>query len=172
VIAMQLHLRNRKIDGETHWAGTLDAGHLLKERSDIAGWGPLRADLSVKEAAGAVEVGGRLELELALVCSRCLEHVEHKLEIPFREAFVPAAEGTPDAEDDHVHPVSEDKVDLRPYVEENVLLALPFVPLCREDCKGLCPECGQNFNVRECDCRREEIDPRFSALEQFFKKET
>jgi uncharacterized protein len=55
-------------------------------------------------------------------------------------------------------------LDLNAICWEEFVLALPVVPLCSEDCKGLCPACGANLNVENCFCRRDEGDPRFSVL--------
>jgi uncharacterized protein len=55
-------------------------------------------------------------------------------------------------------------IDLWPYVREQVLLAAPPSPLCKEDCKGLCPSCGQDLNTADCGHREEKIDPRWEAL--------
>ena len=52
----------------------------------------------------------------------------------------------------------------RPLVVEQVELSLPMKPLCREDCQGLCPQCGQDLNEGRCGCVRERVDPRWAAL--------
>jgi len=57
-----------------------------------------------------------------------------------------------------------EEVDLGPLIREQVLLALPTRPLCRDDCRGLCPQCGINLNHAECGCRVETFDPRLEAL--------
>lgn len=171
---MLLHMRNILTKGEElRFHETMNVGDLLQGQSEIADYGPLHVDLRAKAAAGAVEVSGRLDIELTLVCSRCLTHVKEKLEIPFFEMFVPKSNGAVQEadHDDDVHPVSEDKIDLTPYVQENVLLAVPFVPLCGEACKGLCPVCGQNRNETDCRCSQEKIDPRWAGLADLFDKD-
>jgi uncharacterized protein len=60
-------------------------------------------------------------------------------------------------------------IDLDPVVREQLLLALPGYPVCREDCKGLCTVCGVNLNERDCGCDRHVPDPRWAALEKFGK---
>jgi uncharacterized protein len=70
----------------------------------------------------------------------------------------------PVTEDDlDVYPYDEDQVDLEPLLREQVILAVPFAPLCREDCKGLCSQCGSDLNEGACDCPPL-IDPRLAAL--------
>jgi uncharacterized protein len=114
-------------------------------------------------------VEGGLELDVELSCSRCLEPAREHLAIPFYEKFQTSAAYEEGPENEDIIPVKEDKVNLQPYVEESVLLYLPFVPLCTEDCKGLCPQCGSNLNEQACGCNHEVIDPRFAALKDLFK---
>ena len=66
--------------------------------------------------------------------------------------------------------VTTEKLDLRPFLEEALLVFMPFAPLCDKDCKGLCQSCGENLNERTCDCKHEKIDPRFEALKDLFKE--
>ena len=61
----------------------------------------------------------------------------------------------------------DDKIDLREVVREQLYLAMPMKPLCREDCKGLCPVCGVNRNRETCTCQQEWVDPRMAALKQW-----
>ncbi|MFW5872616.1 MAG: YceD family protein, partial [bacterium] len=60
------------------------------------------------------------------------------------------------------------EVDIRQILKSNIFLDLPIKPLCSEDCKGLCPQCGQNLNKGDCNCERDIIDPRLAKLEKFF----
>jgi uncharacterized protein len=63
------------------------------------------------------------------------------------------------------YPLSDDDiVDLEPLIRDALLLELPAVPLCRPDCKGLCPSCGVDHNLTSCDCSDAEPDPRWDAL--------
>ncbi|MDD2499121.1 MAG: DUF177 domain-containing protein, partial [Desulfitobacteriaceae bacterium] len=65
-----------------------------------------------------------------------------------------------------------DKIDILPQVLQTILLELPMKVLCREDCKGLCPVCGTNLNIKECRCERESIDPRLAALKNLLNDRT
>jgi uncharacterized protein len=65
-----------------------------------------------------------------------------------------------------------DAIDLGQLVREQFYLSLPMKPLCRQDCAGLCPECGTNLNVSRCECEHRWIDPRMAALEQLLPKKT
>jgi uncharacterized protein len=173
---MLLRMRSVLQFGEQpHWKLTRDISHLLSGRKEIASFGQLDVDLTAKQAAGSqvsgeVDVAGSLQLDAELVCSRCLSLSKQTLTIPFHERFTEANElnqEEDEEEDEIVHFVKEDQVDLAPYVDENVLLALPYVPLCDEQCRGLCPECGHNLNEAQCECKVERIDPRLAGLADF-----
>ncbi|RCX21364.1 uncharacterized protein DFP94_102111 [Fontibacillus phaseoli] len=151
----------------------LDVSRVIKGRKDITGAGPLQADLRAEPAGGGVvKVTGTLTGELDMTCSRCLKPLSHKVDIKFEESFKQSdhPEAESQDEDEEIQVVAEDKVDLTPYIEESFLLNLPFAALCKEDCKGLCPNCGTDRNERDCGCNTERIDPRLASLSDFFKK--
>jgi uncharacterized protein len=62
-----------------------------------------------------------------------------------------------------------DSIDLTEILREQIVLALPMYPRCKEDCRGLCSVCGANLNLGECGCDRSEIDPRWAALKTLSK---
>jgi uncharacterized protein len=78
-----------------------------------------------------------------------------------REHYAPAGAA---GQDEDVYPLSGDELDLEPLAHDAVMLDLPLAPLCSVDCLGLCPRCGENWNVTRCDCPPEG-DPRWSALD-------
>ncbi|WP_270171932.1 YceD family protein [Paenibacillus sp. SYP-B4298] len=150
---------------------SVNVDELLRHKKDVLRASPAEVKLTAYAEDKTVVVEGSLALDVEQACSRCLEPAKTHLEIPFYEKFQTSQvyEEGPDNED--IIPVEEDKLDLLPYVEESVLLYLPFVPLCREDCRGLCPQCGGNRNEQACGCADEVIDPRFAALKDLFKNE-
>jgi uncharacterized protein len=62
-------------------------------------------------------------------------------------------------------------LDLEPLIREEMLLAIPINPICRPDCKGLCPVCGENLNESQCSHEDEEVDPRLSVLRTLLNKD-
>jgi uncharacterized protein len=153
-----------------HYSEKLNVTELLQGRQEVVSHGSLTLELDAQSAFGMTEVQGQLTLPVELICSRCLSATKQTLFIPFRELFTQKSELMPLDESDNTHLVSEDKIELTPYVEETVSLALPYIPLCSTTCKGLCPECGKNRNVTSCDCKQEKLDPRFAGLADFFEK--
>jgi len=155
---------------EKQYVESLDLTPLLQGRRDITRHGPLHVHLKAARGENAVIVEGSLGIDVEQVCSRCLGPAAEHLEIPFREIFALRADDSEIQDDEEeIHVVTEEKIELQPYVEENVLLALPYIPLCDEACRGLCPVCGNNRNLEPCDCRQEKIDPRMAGLADFFK---
>ena len=148
----------------------LDMADLLGGRQDLVAFGTLDADLQAISEQGTVEVTGSLTLPVTMLCSRCLNEVQETLTIPFRERFSKEAPAEEEEEDNDLHVVTEDRVDLKPFLEEAVWMALPYIPLCSEDCKGICPTCGVNRNEQACGCRVERIDPRLAGLADLFKE--
>ena len=115
-------------------------------------------------------VRGKIEAEVRVDCTRCLEPVESKFEISFDDVFVDPADAPAEIEvilgveelDESI--AIDGKIDVAEVVREQILLALPDQVFCKEDCKGLCPKCGSNRNLLDCRCIEDEIDPRWSGL--------
>lgn len=132
---------------------------------------------ATKDGAKARLVG-RVSTRVELPCSRCLETHQIPVEANFDLLFLPAAEdtGAPEGEisdaDVGVSFYTDDQIDLAEVVREQIFLALPMKPLCREDCQGLCPECGVNRNNETCSCATEWVDPRMDALRRFRAEKT
>jgi uncharacterized protein len=119
----------------------------------------VRADLLLESVVEGILASGRVEGPWVLTCARCLKPFEADFGVRVRELFAP--DSTPESED--AYPIDEGFVDLEPLIRDNVVPAMPFAPLCRDDCLGLCPRCGGDRNLGECTCV-EEADPRWSAL--------
>ena len=77
-----------------------------------------------------------------------------------------------DEQDDDVSYYLGDRIDLGEVVREHVALQLPMKPVCRDDCRGLCPQCGANWNEGTCDCRPDDMDPRLAVLRSWKAEES
>ena len=115
-------------------------------------------------------LAGHIITKIATDCVRCLEPLNKPVEIDFEDVFVDAAD-EPKQEELEVAATDLDEslviggsIDLGEVVREQIILATDEPALCREDCKGLCPKCGQNRNLIDCSCEEKEIDPRWAAL--------
>jgi len=121
---------------------------------------------------------GDLRTGMNLSCSRCLESFHRDLNTRVSACFVSDAgqeEPGPDVElsvnDIEIEYYHDHKIDLTQPVYDQIMLSLPMVRLCREDCKGLCPQCGVSLNRESCQCKRDEdIDPRLAVLKEWKEK--
>ncbi|MCA1831333.1 MAG: DUF177 domain-containing protein [Actinobacteria bacterium] len=123
-------------------------------------------DLLAERVVEGILISGTVSGALELECIRCLTEVEDVFSVPVSELFA-TGEIAPG---DEVYPVEGDHIDLEPMVRDAVVLGLPLNPLCRPDCKGLCPQCGQDLNEADCGHRPERIDVRWEPLRRL--KET
>jgi len=129
---------------------------------------PIAVSLSHYRAGTELFFAGQLAAKTQAVCARCAEEFEGSNQRPFRFVLAPKSIGMGDADlraDDLEFSLYEgEEVDLGPLVREQLLLALPTRPLCRDDCRGLCARCGANLNRVECGCQAEQLDPRLAVL--------
>jgi len=115
-------------------------------------------------------IRGVISAEVSLACTRCLEPISKHLEIPCHAVFVDADKEDTNAEAEIADElldeslVPDGKIDMAEVVREQILLATPEQVFCREDCKGLCPQCGANLNLIDCNCADDDTDPRWAAL--------
>jgi len=148
--------------------------------SDLEGWGgekiPVRAarlwGRAVRGRRG-VELRASLEATVELRCSRCIETFLEPIATDVFLRLVPEAvefgsgETRMDPEEATLFYTKNGKADLDLLVAEQIYLCLPLKPVCHEDCRGLCPNCGANRNRTACPCRVEEPDPRLAPLLEF-----
>ncbi len=175
VILVFIHLKDLAAKGTVRFHGTLDLHGALPVSGSLQDFGPLKVELEAHDVSGAADVSGELSIEVEQSCSRCLNPVHQSLTIPYHETFVKGEEPDEEAfeedeesENDPVY-VQDDRIELKPYLVESVMLHLPFVPLCSEACQGLCPVCGGNRNEQACGCKQDKVDPRLAGLADFFK---
>jgi uncharacterized protein len=120
---------------------------------------------------------GTVRTELELPCSRCLEPFRLPVDRSFDLRYLPQSEASTEPESEVAEEDLEtsfyrgDQIDLNELLREQFYLALPMKPLCREECKGLCPQCGTNLNTATCNCAAAWEDPRLAALKQFKSRE-
>jgi len=124
---------------------------------------------------------GTVKTELELQCSRCLESFKLPVDREFDLRFLPAGAEEPksDTDDEEIEVEDDDVsltfyrdelIDLNELLREQFYLALPMKPLCKSDCKGICPQCGTNRNTAPCDCNPQWEDPRMAGLKTLLKR--
>ena len=131
----------------------------------------VRLTLVVRKDSERYRLRGRLRTGLRLACCRCLESFETPVDLPIDIRYLPQSEPGGDTESEIAEEdlttgfYREDQIDLGQLVREQLQLSVPMKPLCRDDCRGLCPECGINRNREQCDCTSSWQDPRLAALQ-------
>jgi uncharacterized protein len=125
---------------------------------------PVELDLRLESVMEGVLVTGSARAVLDGECARCLEPISDEIEVRFQELYVYDEHQTPHDEDDEVSTLEKDLLDLEPLLRDAVVLALPFQPLCMDDCPGLCPECGARLAEDPDHGHDAAIDPRWAGL--------
>ncbi len=126
---------------------------------------PVDLDLRFEAVVEGVLVTGTAELEAVGECVRCLTEVRMPIEVEVQELFVhDAGLGAGYEDDEEVSVLSGDYVDLEPVLRDDVVLDLPFQPLCSPDCSGLCPTCGVRLDDHPGHHHDTGADPRWAAL--------
>jgi uncharacterized protein len=122
---------------------------------------PVELDLRLESVVEGVLITGAARVQVRGECVRCLVSISDELEADLQELYVyPGVE--PD--DDLASRLQGDLIDVEPVLRDAVVLDLPFQPLCRDDCAGLCVECGANLNENPEHRHEAELDPRWAAL--------
>ena len=129
---------------------------------------PVKVQVQMKGFAGAVDFRAQVHYTLSMPCDRCAETVVRDYEKRFVHTIV---RETQNEEDEELILAPDERLDLDRLILEDVLLDLPGQFLCREDCKGLCPRCGKNWNEGLCGCGAPVVDARLGALGQLLEKE-
>jgi len=151
--------------------GTMAPGVLDLSSENIRQLSPLAWTVTAERAGEEIRIVGSLKTTVEVSCSRCLETAQFELERPFDLFFRQRDEYLLD--EDEIELSEEDtrtaffsgtQLAIGDILREQILLTLPMKPLCRLDCKGLCPECGTNLNHRSCGCQKEQFNPNMDAL--------
>ncbi|WP_037356130.1 YceD family protein [Amycolatopsis orientalis] len=130
---------------------------------------PVELDLTLESVVEGVLVTGTASAVATGECSRCLDPVTENIQVDLTELFAYPGSATEETtEEDEIPRLVDDRIDLEPTVRDAVVLALPLAPLCREDCPGLCVDCGVKWADLEPGHGHEKIDPRWAALVERF----
>ncbi len=125
----------------------------------------VRMRLRLESVMEGVLVSGEVDVPVVGSCARCLEPVEDTLELDLQELFAYSGSTTEaTTEEDEVRLVEHDTIDLEPLVRDAVVLSLPLAPVCTDDCRGLCVDCGQRLADVPDDHAHEVVDPRWAGL--------
>lgn len=113
---------------------------------------PLRLDLELNYLEGEILLTGQAEAPYSFQCSRCLTTFPHRIKATLQSTY--------ESQD-------VEQIDLWEEIRQSLFLEYPENPLCKPDCKGLCPRCGQDWNQGPCQCKSDFPDPRLEKLKDF-----
>lgn len=157
-------------EGRHEYELTASGAELDLTREDAASFPDVVLDLTLTLTGRLITARGVVGAHPSMTCARCLEPFVADLEGTF-EVVIRLLEKGPALEDEEDTPAAlgEDWVAFDVSAREALLLAMPLKPLCREDCRGLCPQCGTNLNQDSCSCEAPHADARWDALKSLLE---
>ena len=161
-------------DGNTQEeAVALDMTHFKRGRGEfykLADKSPVQVSIH-HEKDQVITVAGQCRVSLRMNCARCLKPVRKDLELAFEHRVDVLHPGADEDELEMSLCIRDGKMlDVDQLVHNEILINLPIRVLCKEDCKGICPVCGQDLNDGECSCDQGPSDPRMAAFQEIFSK--
>ena len=171
---MQLDL-TRYRQALEHFSRSFQPGEVGDEGDAYRVVASVHVEFDVHKDKDRFRLVGFAETELEVPCSRCLEAfrmpVNASLDLRYHPAAGLTSEGDREVQEEDLGTsfYRDDQIDLNELLREQFYLALPMKPLCREDCRGLCPQCGSNRNTEACACEPEWQDPRLAPLRKLLK---
>ncbi len=157
-----------------HVYGIAQILKVLQERDvkEVHPLAPLEVRMRLLRSEKQVFARGLILGQMEITCSRCLEPFVLPIKLEFQQTFLPRTKalGLDDqelsADDLDTTYYSGEELDLSLIIWDELILEIPFIPMCREDCQGLCPTCGANLNEGECLCPPPHAELRWDALRQ------
>jgi uncharacterized protein len=152
------------------FARTFQPSEVGDERDAYRVVSPVELAFDIHKDKDKFRLVGTVRADLELTCSRCLEAFPVAVDASFDLRYLPASDISSEPErevadeDLDTSYYRDDRIDLNELLREQFYLALPMKPLCREDCRGLCPHCGANLNTAACACAATWEDPRLATL--------
>lgn len=143
------------------------------ERGGLTDLGPVIWRGEIRRVVADFLLHAQLSYEQTSTCSRCLEPAIGRVDETLELLIQIEEEAAKEEEESEIELTEDDmgvltlagpQYDLEPLMREQMQLSVPMRPLCRAECRGLCPQCGANLNLEACACDREKIDPRWAGL--------
>lgn len=151
---------------------TISMDAICQEIAGLVELTPVHVQVTAtKTNANLYRVKGKQEAQAKFVCSRCLQAFSMPLVSDWEAQFTEEAEMAHEIDGQEVQLLEPGELDLTPFVRESLLLQIPYAPICREDCQGLCPVCGVDRNHTACQCEQKAIDPRLAKLQDFAEED-
>jgi len=150
--------RNKKIDYKFQIPQFDFEGDKIKSSGSCEVVGMISSDSDI------LILNAEIKVDLEMICSRCLDTFIYPIDIDIEERFTTNSKSL----EDEAIIVFDDVLDITQIVETSIISTLPIKRVCKENCKGLCQECGCNLNSNTCSCNKEDVDIRFESLRGLF----
>jgi uncharacterized protein len=164
LVPIALLLRDVPSSLEVNFEAPFDERHEFAPRgpseTDVFPEAEVRVKLRLESFSGGLRAKGRVEAPWHGICRRCSAPVLGVSDVAVNERFVDEI----GPGDDDAYELKDNFADLAPLARDAILLDLPLAPLCRQDCKGLCVQCGADLNEETCECQAP-VDPRWATLD-------
>jgi uncharacterized protein len=135
--------------------------------------GNFKTNVVLSKFDNQIILDSETEIEANLICDRCAKDFHSVIKSNFRTVYLfRVNHDDADNEKEAIVFIHQDadKINLDEDIRDYAVLAIPMKNLCSEDCKGLCPKCGQNLNEGSCNCSEENIDPRWEPIQKLKSK--
>lgn len=150
--------RSKKID-EIFNIGSFEfEGDIIKPVTPCKVSGVINSDRDI------LVIRSNIKTDLEMICAKCLDTFIYPIDIDIEERFTTNS----GSEDKEAIVVIDDVINITELVETSIISTLPIKRVCKDDCKGLCQECGCNLNIKSCECNKEDVDIRFEVLRSLF----
>ena len=150
--------RSKKIDEVFNFESFQFEGDNIKPVTPCKVNGVMTSDRDI------LVVNANIKTDLEMVCSRCLDTFIYPIDIDIEERFT----NNKELDSEEIMFVDGDTLDITEIIENSIISTLPIKRLCKEDCKGLCSQCGANKNVENCSCLDYDVDIRLAKLRELF----
>lgn len=157
----------KKLMAEKTFQMELEPAELEMSPEDLPIIGKISVEGNIENAGDVLLLKAHLKARVKRTCSRCLKEFEADTEAQVEERYFPLE--TSELPEDALT-YKFDIVDITEALREGLIVVEPVQPLCKEDCKGLCPVCGADRNVVDCQCDTRTIDPRLQKLAELLHK--
>lgn len=138
--------------------------------------GVIAIHMRIGRMGETINIDGGINASMVVECGRCLKVFPYPVNTDFYLEYNPIK----DAQKAEVYRIKKEDLETDYYIGDSILLdeiareqialSIPMSPLCSQDCKGLCSNCGEDLNIKKHNCKTDEIDQRFSVLKDFLKR--
>jgi len=163
-----MNINIQKISEGIHEVSEEISAEELRLPHSVKTVGNIKVNAIVDKFEDSFRIKVNVKTELVEQCDKCLEEFDSQFD-ENGEQIYQVGRGEYEDDDIEVLPDNTKEIELNELINEVFLINRPIQNTCKEDCKGLCPDCGKNLNQTTCNCKNERIDPRLEKLKSLIK---